>query len=263
MGSKQIGPSLEDLSFGGARGRRATVIGAQLCCALALAAGCHQADPPKKDATPSVHILNLFGMGPLPVCNPDPQYTVVFRLRIDNKVDEIFGNNPVPKRAGYTIYSSPAVAAAAPIDDKSGEQPENSTYIYNQGGNSISWSDNPYHTDLTNKGLKPGDYIKYVVVLPHGANMSFVTQAPDENGVVQSVNGILAQKPPPPLPQQFDCADAPVATPSGGVAAVFFVLHGNPRSSTLLHQGFNIVLNSTAHAADTIVILDPKILNNG
>jgi hypothetical protein len=217
-------------------------LGAALCGSLLFSYAGGVAQASENGSKIKFNATSVFGQQPITSCpNTPPHYTVV-RIRIPGSIHKIFYQK-LRTQVRYTTYVSTQDEDAAGYDDPNGKDES-----------SASVSDNPYHSDLSNKGLQ-GKTVKYIVILTSPkAKMKFLKTDPETGSVI---NGIVAAPPPANAVSKIVCVED---LSHNDRVATFYFQNG---SSGYVASGFNIVLVPSAYGKDTPIIIDPKIMNNG
>jgi hypothetical protein len=205
-------------------------------------------------------LTSVSGVTELPFCNtlpasdnPDSNYSAAVHIHVPASLDDVFGTNDVTndtRHVKYDFKDTSTTPANDAQDDSANDSNETST--------NTTVLSNPYHSDLTTPAaIAAGNVFKYVVRLDPNSSMVLEKLDP-KNG--HELDGVLVDDNLiSPSSGPFVCMDGFVPG-SGGKVVRFYVKN---KSGAVQWDGFNIVVVPAKRSVNTVVVIDPQILNNG
>jgi hypothetical protein len=238
---------------------------AKLLSSAAMAgalASCATSNPAPPPGSPPAMETNTVG---LPACNPSslPHAKYVVRIYLSLETDDVFFYGP-PTPITREVYYDPLPETSSEI---SGDFQPTGTANTSRGYPEVNA--NPYHSDLTSiPGIQPADIVEFRVVLNtdvnsagNSHNKSFFSNIDRHHdgyatrGTAVSVTNA----------SRFICSGLSAGETAGAETrdvAYFYLPYryvlNNPR-----YDSFSIFLVPRNGATTTVIIIDPKIMNNG
>ena len=246
-----------------ARGWRRAPAAAFVVLLAAAATACTKPEPAKPPVKTPASAKMVTGKG-LPICTDALTQGVklVMRIYVLTSFDKVFsptaGNKPVYYRVVTTAETD---AEHAQYDFAPGTS-NNST------SSDATIISNLYHSDVVTTGVTGQGLAEYRIIIENGPaspvlgqNMKFYT---DSTTAQTAVRGIAVN---PDDPDDFVCSNNVIEQPNSAgtnthsVADFFVKLR--PATGSYKYDSFNVVIVPKTGNADTPLMIDPKIRNNG